>query len=77
MTDHNVSTLGDKKGEHWVIHAHVFPVHVEKGELNIYSSKHIAKMEENLTKRAKSTQSIMQMRTRMRTQTETQTQMQT
>ena len=56
MTDHNVSTLGDKKGEHWVIHAHVFPVHVEKGELNIYSSKHIAKMEENLTARAKSTQ---------------------
>ena len=51
-----MSTLGDKKGEHWVIHAHVFPVHVEKGELNIYSSKHIAKMEENLTARAKSTQ---------------------
>ena len=56
MTDHNVSTLGDKKGDHWVIYAHVFPVNTEKGEPNIYSSKHIAKMEEQLTARAKSKQ---------------------
>ena len=52
MADHSVYTLGDKKGEHWAIHANVFAVNVEKGELNIYSSKNIAKMEEQLSARA-------------------------
>ena len=52
MVDHNVSKLGDKNGEHWAINAQVVATHVEKGELNIYSSKNITKMEEFLTARA-------------------------
>ena len=52
MTDHNCAKLGDKNGEHWAINAQVFAVHVEKGEMNIYSNKNIAKMEDLLASRA-------------------------
>ena len=47
-----MSTLGDKKGDHWAIHANVFAIHSEKGEPDIYSSKNIEKLEEQLTERA-------------------------
>ena len=52
MTDHNVSKLGDKNGEHWAINAQVVAIHLEKGEINIYSNKNVTKMEELLTARA-------------------------
>ena len=52
MIDHNVSKLGDKNGEHWAINAQVVAIHVEKGEMNIYSNKNVSRMEELLTARA-------------------------
>ena len=52
MIDHNVSKLGDKNGEHWAINAQVVAIHVEKGEMNIYSNKNVTRMEELLTARA-------------------------
>ena len=53
MIDHNVSKLGDKNGEHWAINAQVVAIHVEKGEMNIYSNKNVTRMEEVLTARAR------------------------
>ena len=52
MIDHNVSKLGDKNGEHWAINAQVVAIHVEKGEMNMYSNKNVTRMEELLTGRA-------------------------
>ena len=52
MIDHNVSKLGDKNGEHWAINAQVIAIHVEKGEMNIYSNKNVTRMEELLTVRS-------------------------
>ena len=52
MLDHSVSKLGDKNSEHWAINAQIVAVNVEKGDLNIYSSKNIVKMEEILTARS-------------------------
>ena len=52
MIDHNISKLGDKNGEHWTIKAQVVAIHLEKGEINIYSNKNITKMEYLLTARA-------------------------
>ena len=52
MIEHSVSKLGDKDGEHWAINAQVVANNVEKGDLNIYNSKNIGKMEEILAARS-------------------------
>ena len=52
MIDHNVSKLVEKNEDHWAINAHVFAIHVEKREMNIYSNKNVTRVEELLTARA-------------------------
>ena len=53
MIDHHVAKIGESTGEHWAISAQVVAItSVEKGELNIYNSKQIAKTEETLSARS-------------------------
>ena len=56
MFDQNVSQIGDKNGEHWAISAQVVAVKEDNGDMNMYSSKNIGKMEKILAIRSFSSQ---------------------
>ena len=57
MMEHSVSKLSESN--HWAINAQVVALSTEKGESNIYSSKHISKLQDELASRSVSSQTTV------------------
>ena len=52
VLEHNVNKIGEKGTDHWAINAQLTAFSCEKGDMNVYDGKNMAKLEKILTERS-------------------------